>query len=407
MQKVFQTMGGWTKEKMRIKRIALCFVLAASCFACGHGKGSLEDLLVHGRIDEVLRVSSECLDQSPKEVKCLEYKARALEAAARPGEAIDVWETLLDVDRENADALQRLIDYAKEIPRPRLGLLVLERSSAASALIPEGQREEWEASIRETDKILGQARICAARGMVYDSAELLRQALDLDGARIDIRTELSGILIRTSGRGLNFSERVSPLREGLSLAEDRFLNRSAKDQLKELRENARIILEDETETYREAVDYVPYARAPFEAIADSTRYFSTMLFRCDDSQYADIWIEFPPGEGRYVIVGTSAEILSAPDPSASVIGVIRGSAGMVILEKGPLYSLVSVGETKGWVRSDKVVEKNRFRFELEPRGSTEFRTSAANAKVRVEVNGSSFFRGEIKFSPYIHYRWSF
>jgi len=167
------------------------------------------------------------------------------------------------------------------------------------------------------------------------------------------------------------------------------------------------MLEEEISAYREAVDYVPWADAPFEAVADSFNYFPTMLFRCDDSQYADIWIEFPPGRGRYVIVGTSVEILSGPDPSASAVGVIRGSAGMVILEKGPSYSLVSVGETKGWVRSDKIVEKNRFRFELEPRGSTEFRTTTAIAKIRVEVNGASYFRGEIELRPYVHYRWSF
>jgi hypothetical protein len=386
--------------------LGVCVLLSV----CGHGVGNLEKLFEQGDVDEVLRVSAECLEENPTDENCLLFRAKALEGSGRFGDAIAAWKQLLSAYGSNQEASDRLLHYAGRIPDPVLGLWVVERALAQEVGLSHDSRQLWVEAISARDSLIGEAARRTDSGMLTEAIRLLEQAREYDGADLDLRRDLCNALLRVSQYGLTLAARTAPLKECRALLEDRYLEPSHRQALEGEMERVHAQLSDETTDYHRATTYIPWARAPFIAVVDSSSYFPWIRFRCDESQYADIRIEFPPGYGQFALTEESAYVRSGSVADAPIVATIRGSAGMVVLEKGPSHFLVSNGDEtgwRGWIRQDILREKNRVSYELDPRGTIEFRTAVTKAHITVDVNGLNFWRGEVELEPYIRYDWSF
>lgn len=384
--------------------------VCALILACGHGAGNLDRLFAEGEVDEVLRVSAECLVKNPKDENCLMFRAKALERSGRHGDAIAAWKELLSTNRSNREASDRLLRYAGQIPDPVLGLWVLERVPTEEVEFSGDSRQLWEEAVSARDSLAREAAQRTNSGMLSETINLLKQARQYDGADLDLRRQLCNALLRVSQHGLTLAARTTPLKECRVVLEDRYVEPSHRQALEGEIARVHAQLDDEITTYERAATYTPWARAPFIAFVDSSSYFPWIRFRCDESQYADIKIEFPPGYGQFVLTEKAAHVRSGSVADAPSVAMIRGSAGMVVLEKGPSYFLVSSGDEtgwRGWIRRDILREKNRVTYELDPRGTVELRTAVTKAHITVDVNGLNFWRGEVDLEPYIRYEWSF
>jgi tetratricopeptide (TPR) repeat protein len=386
--------------------VSVCIVVSA----CGHGAGNLDKLFAEGRSDEVLRVSAECLEQNPGDENCLLFRAKALERTRQFGDAIAAWRELLSSHPGNREALDRLLHYTAQVPDPALGLWVRKHASPGNEVPDDESLRLWEESIAIRDSLVRKAAQHASSGILKEAIRLLRQARRYDGGDLSVRQKLCNALLHVSRHGLTLATRTAPLEECRALLEDRYLEPSHRAALEGETRRAHARFDEEMAVYERAASYTPWARAPFIALVDSSSYFPWIRFRCDETHYADIEIEFPPGFGQFVLAEESADVRAGSVVDAPIVATIRGSAGMVVLEKGPSYFLVSSGDEagwKGWIRRDILREKNRITYELTPRGSVEFRTAVTKARITVDVNGMNFWRGEVDLEPYIRYEWSF
>ncbi|MCU0612461.1 MAG: hypothetical protein MUE60_11815 [Candidatus Eisenbacteria bacterium] len=385
------------------------WALVAAVAACGHGTGKLDGMLAEGRIEDALRKAEECLVETPGRLECLAARAQALDGMGRTGDAAEAWYAVLRAENGHGVAWERLVAYADRVPAPAFGVELLDAVAQPEGFVPADRRQIWARLTARADSILSAAGSLGEAAEWGDAAEALRYAVRTDGGRAETRGALCGALLSAAARGETAEERSAPLREVLALCGDGSLMPSVRERLKEHMGRASTLLEHEKTSLTAAQTYKPWPGARFDAFVDTSSYYPRVQFRCDETKYADIAIDFSAQDPQYSLVVERVSLLQYPragSPSAGAV-VVKGSPFIIVLAEHGDYRLVSVGGLRGWISTGSVAERHRFTTEIRPRGSMELRARPARAHIRVDVDGMNVFRGDVDLKPYVSYRWSF
>ena len=386
-------------------RVIVPMIVGLCMMSCGHGIGKIDGLMEEGKYDEALKISDECLLEKPNDTMCLVYKAQILERIGKTGDAAELWSRIADVEPTNTHAVDRLLAIVREQPNPSLGLSLFEKGIGTDR-IGEDDIARWQRSLAMADSLAHEADHFLRHAMVEDAAKLLRYIVKRDGGKISHRLKLLDALIKSSSRGGSFSARIDPLNEAIAIGTSEFLTTEQREKLAQKVDTARNNLKNETEAYEYAMSYQPYPNAKFRAEPDTSRYYPTLYMVCGEGSSAEIRVSFKPDEGQYVVSGTDLEVRNGPTDNSPVITTLSGRAGAHVIERKDDYHYVRIGDIGGWVRRNYVVEKRLFEFELDPRGSMELSCLPSTPSVNIEVNQSSYFRGEVRILPYLHYHWT-
>jgi len=392
---------------MRYRILTNLAILGCVVVACGHGAGKMQGLLTEGRPDEALRDADKCLAETPGRVECLTARAQALDMLGRGGEAAEAWFTVVQVDHSHDTAWERLVAYVDAIPAPSFGVELLGAIPQPAWRVPSDRLQHWAAQASRGDSIVAAASTLSTAAEWADAVETLRSAVRTDGGRVEIRRALCDALLNGAVRGESFSERTGPLREVVAICSQQALMPSVRGELEESAARAVALLEHERGSLAAAKTYQPWPGARFDVSVDTLSYYPRIQFRCDETKYADITIDFSAQDPQHTLVGERISLLQYPKTGSPSVGTLKGAPSVIVLAELGDYRLVSVGGLKGWVLSGSLAEKHRFTAEIKPRGSMELRVRPAMAHVRVDVDGMNVFRGDVELKPYVVYRWSF
>lgn len=395
---------------MRYQRVILPALIAA-VGACGHGGGRLSELMTSDRFDELLVEAEACVAKTPQRAECLEARARALDGLGREGAAAEAWRAVLNVDPAHVTAWERLARFVDTLPAPSYGTDLLRAFTPSADMVSPERREAWAAGASRADSVRV-AAVALGQGAEWErGVQTLRAAMRLDRTNLEIRRALCTALRDASERGESWAERTAPLHEVILVCSDEGLPPSTRAQLDQTLAEARTRLEQERTSFEAARTYRPWPGARFDASIDSMSYYPKVTFRCDETKWADITMDFAAQQAQYTLVGERVSLLQYPRPDSPPLGTVvgsgKGAPSVVVLAEVGDYRLISVGGLKGWVRSGNVAVKHRFTAEIKPRGSLELRVRPATAHIRIDVEGMNVFRGDVDLKPYLVYRWSF